>query len=106
MTAETATNYYGKPIVREPGTPTQVYRIATTFAIDHWERACGWNDVVIKVTKKGVTVEMDSDGYSDMLSDAEYYWEMRDEMSLDSLCQSAKRVMDALVKAGPPEVSE
>lgn len=101
------TNYYGEVVTREPGTITKIYRIAGTFAEDHWGRDLGRTDVIIKATSKGIVVEMDEDGYSDMLSDAEYYWEMRDEMEgLDYLTRSAKRVAAALIKAGAPGEQE
>lgn len=79
------------------------YTIARIFAEDHWERNCGLTDEVVKVNARTVVVDLDVDGYQDMLTDADYYWDMRDEMSWDSLCQSAKRVMAALLKAGPPD---
>lgn len=81
---------------------TAIYRIAATFADDHWERDCGATDVEIKRDKRTVTVVMDAEGYADMLSDADYYWDMRSETGMDSLSRSAKRVMDALLQAGPP----
>jgi len=82
---------------------TKTYTLAATFADDHWERECGLTDLVVKRTKNRVTVVMDAEGYSDMLSDADYYWDMRDETGADSLSRSAKRVLDALLQAGPPE---
>lgn len=101
-------NYYGEPVERPEGTVTKLYRIAPTFAVDHWERACGHTDVIVKSSRKGITVEMDAEGYADMLSDADYYWECRDEMEMPELAASAKRVMASLKKAGPPvaEVAE
>jgi hypothetical protein len=96
-------NYHGEPVERPDGTVTKLYRIAPTFAVDHWERECGQTDVIVKATRKGFTVEMDSAGYADMLSDADYYWECRDEMEMPELAASAKRVMASLKKAGPPE---
>ena len=106
MTTEQPTNWFDQPITRDPNTPTKVYRIARTFAEDHWGRDLGNNDHVIKVTRTQVVVEMDDEGYSDMLSDAEHY--ACDGGGFDSeyryLMQSAQRVAAALIKAGAPEV--
>jgi hypothetical protein len=95
-------NYIEETVVRPEGTPVKQYRIAPTFAQDHYERACGVTDVMVSITRKGWTVEMDPAGYADMLSDAEYYVECGHEMDWPQLIKSAKRVMEVLRKAGPP----
>jgi hypothetical protein len=83
---------------------TKTYTLASTFADDHWERGCGETDIEVKRTANRVTVELDAEGYSDMLTDADYYWDMRSEMDgLEGIVRSAKRVLDALLQAGPPE---
>ena len=82
---------------------TKTYRLAALFAMDHYDRGCGQNDRVIRETKTHYTVEMDADGFSDMLTDADYYWDMRSEMDgLEGIYRSAKRVLDALLQQGPP----
>jgi len=82
---------------------TKTYRLARTFSQDHWDRDCGDTDNVLRATDRLVWVEMDVDGYRDMLTDADYYWDLRGEMEMAELARSAKCVLDALVKAGPPE---
>lgn len=82
---------------------TKTYRLARTFCEDHWDRGCGETDKVLREMKRIVEVELDIDGFRDMLSDADYYWDLRTEMGGDELCRSAKCVLDALEKAGPPE---
>lgn len=82
---------------------TKTYRIAALFAMDHYDRGCGETDRVIRQTKNHYTVEMDAAGFSDMLTDADYYWEFRGEMDgVQGICRSAKRVLDALLEQGPP----
>lgn len=84
---------------------TKDYRIAKVFAQDHWERDCGRTDEVLSENKVWYTVRMDADGYSDMLTDADYYCDpyVAREMGMASLAQSAQRVRDALLKQGPPD---
>ena len=83
---------------------TKTYTLAWLFVMDHWDRQCGETDVKVKQSGNRVTVSMDADGYRDMLTDADYYLVMRDEMDgLEGIVRSAKRVMDALLKAGPPD---
>lgn len=99
---ETGLNYYGWEVIRPEGTATKEYRLPPTFARDHWERACGVDDVIISASSRAYVVEMDVAGYRDMLSDAEYYWECRSEMQMPGLTKSAKRVLEILVAVGPP----
>lgn len=83
---------------------TKTYRLAATFVMDHHDRGCGENDRVIRRTKTHYIVEMDAEGYEDMLTDADYYWDARHEMDgLEMICRSARRVLDALIQQGPPE---
>ncbi len=82
----------------------KVYRIARTFAEDHWARECGAGDEIMHTDRHTVTVILDADGYADMLSDADYYWAMRDELDDAPLYRSARRVRDALIKAGAPDL--
>lgn len=84
---------------------TKTYRLARKFCEDHWERDCGETDNVLRVTERFVTVEMDAEGYEDMLSDADYYWSCRNmfDHGYSDIIGSARRVLDALRKQGPPE---
>jgi hypothetical protein len=82
---------------------TKAYRLAALFTMDHHDRGCGVTDKVLRRGKHTVIVEMDGEGYSDMLTDADYYWDMRDEMDgLEGIVRSAKRVLDVLLREGPP----
>ena len=82
---------------------TKTYRLARTFCEDHWDRGCGETDKVLREMTRLVEVELDIDGFRDMLSDADYYWDLRGEMGMADLARSAKCVLDALEKVGPPE---
>lgn len=82
----------------------QVYKVPATFYLDHAGRDCGETDIVIKQSKYVVTVEMDYEGYHDLLSDADYYWDCRDEFDVrDSIIASAKRTLESLAKQPAPE---
>lgn len=81
----------------------KVYRLAPKFVEDHWYRDCGENDVIVKQNKKFVYVEMDQAGYDDMLSDADYYYECRDQFEgYADISASAKSVKVSLIKQGAP----
>lgn len=96
-------NYYGAEITRPEGTVTKEYRLPPTFAMDHYDRGCGENDGIIKTNARVFIVEMDADGFRDMLTDADYYHDMRSEMDgLESICRSAKRALESLLEQGPP----
>jgi hypothetical protein len=84
--------------------PRKTYKLAAAFAEDHWQRELGTTDTVLGVSGRRVIVELDTEGYSDMLSDAQYYWECRDQFDSNYkyLTDSAGRVYRALTKAGPP----
>lgn len=83
---------------------TKIYKLAALFAMDHHDRGCGETDRIVRQTKLHWFVEMDAAGYEDMLTDADYYHDMRHEMDgLEGICRSAKRVLDALLEQGPPE---
>lgn len=85
---------------------TKTYKLPKRFAEDHWGRDLGRNDEVVRETSTHFFVEMDADGYSDMLGDAEFY---SDHTLFDppnayfGLAQSAKATVKALVAAGEPE---
>lgn len=82
----------------------KVYRLAPKFAQDHWGRDCGQGDIIVKQNERFVYVELDQAGYDDMLSDADYYWECRDQFEgYADVCSSARNVRDALVKGGRVE---
>ena len=85
---------------------SKTYRLSPTFCRDHWERDCGETDKIVKEGKYCVYVQLDADGYADMLSDADLY---SDHTHFDppadfyKLAQSAKRVAKVLRAEGPPE---
>lgn len=87
---------------------TKTYRLPKTFPLDHWERECGQTDEIVRETKTHYYVKMDSAGYSDMESDADYYVYCGREMGWDSqgLISSARATLAALRKQGPPESEE
>lgn len=101
----TTENYYGSQVARPEGAATKDYRIAKVFAQDHWERACGLSDEILSENQVWYTVRMDVAGFSDMLTDADYYSDpyVASEMGMSSLAQSAKRVLAALLNQGAPE---
>lgn len=85
---------------------TAIYRLPKAFASDHWGRDCGTTDEVVRETKSHYYVKMDADGYSDMLSDADYYCFMPGDfleagMSIGFIA-SARATLAALRKQGPP----
>ena len=85
-------------------TTRKTYKLAPIFTMDHHDRGCGQTDEVKLQTKTYWAVEMDIDGYRDMLTDAAYYVEFQDEMEgLESICRSAGRVLEVLVEEGPPD---
>lgn len=87
---------------------TKTYRLSPMFCNDHWSRDCGQTDKTVKEGKYCVYVQLDADGYADMLSDAELY---SDHTHFDppedfyKLAQSAKRVVKVLKQEGPPEAA-
>jgi len=80
---------------------TKTYIVPAKFYFDHIDRDCGKTDKIINKKRNRVVVELDQDGYEDLLSDADYYWYCRDEMDL-ALCKSAKRTMEILQLVGAP----
>jgi hypothetical protein len=80
----------------------KIYKIPATFYLDHINRDCGDTDVIIRQTKNVITVELDKEGFDDLLSDADYYWFCRDEICDRQIAQSAKRTMQVLKMAGAP----
>jgi hypothetical protein len=104
----TGVNYHGVPVAQEG--PARFYLIARAFAQDHWQRDCGEGDVVHEdVHMRGVHahrigVSLDVAGYEDMLSDARYYADMRDELTGEDkkLADSAARVVKVLTDRGAP----
>lgn len=87
---------------------TKNYALAPLFVDDHWDRDRGESDKEISRGKYRLVVELDVEGYRDLLSDADYYWDMHDEPylredGLDGLVRSAKRVLDVLLREGPPD---
>ena len=96
--------------LESPSPSHKSYRVAPKFVWDHWARDCGENDVLRTEGKYVLTVWLDQEGWDDMLSDADYYWDCRDEIIagvpysyMRTLCDSAKRVADALRKQGRPD---
>ena len=86
-------------------TTRKIYKVPAKFYMDHHDRDCGETDIIIKQGKNVVIVEMDYEGYHDLLSDADYYWDCRDEFAdgYDGVIASAKRTMIALAKQPAPE---
>ena len=81
----------------------KVYKVPALFYLDHRDRNCGENDTIIKQSKNIIIVEMDYEGYQDLLSDADYYWECRDQFDgYGSITASAKRTLAALAKQEAP----
>jgi hypothetical protein len=80
--------------------PRSVYKVPAIFYLDHKDRGCGLTDKVIEVKGNRVTVELDQAGYADLLSDAKYYYECRDEIEMPALCNSAKRTIATLDNKG------
>jgi len=88
---------------------TKTYKLPKRFADDHWSRDCGETDKIVRETSTHYIVEMDAEGYSDMLSDADLY---SDHTHFDppqdyfGLAQSAKATVKALTAAGEPEPAQ
>ena len=80
---------------------TKVYKVPAKFYLDHIGRDCGKDDKLISKNSNQVIVQLNQDGYEDLLSDADYYWYCRDEMDY-GLSRSAKRTMEILKLAGAP----
>lgn len=82
---------------------TKTYRIPKAFARDHWDRECGLTDVIVKETSDHFYVQMDEDGYGDMISDADYYVALAPEMGPEyfGLTRSAAATLKALRAQGP-----
>lgn len=82
----------------------KTYKVPKAFYLDHLLRDCGKGDLVVNRKGNVLEVELDEQGYNDLLSDAEYYWSCRDMFDgLDySLFRSAKTTFEKLVKAGSP----
>ena len=101
-------NYHGQDVTHDGA--SWHYLIASGFAYDHWARDLGEGDIIAPaVHTKGVHahrvgVYLDAAGYDDMLSDAQYYADMRGELTGDAkwLADSAARVVKALLKRGAP----
>jgi len=87
---------------------TKIYRLPKKFADDHWGRECGETDRIVRETKTHYYVEMDMEGYRDMLSDADYYRDFAryEGFEWGPLAASAKATYDALHKAGAPGADE
>ena len=86
---------------------TKIYKVPAIFYDDHIGRDCGVTDRIIEAKKNYFVVELDEVGYSDLLSDADYYWDCREmiDMCNPKIIRSAKRTLDYLVKVGGPSVN-
>lgn len=96
-------------LLRTPGpgmSDTAIYRLSKCFADDHWSRGCGETDEIVRETKSHYYVKMDAGGYSDMLSDADYYCFMPGDFleahMFIGFIASARATLAALRKQGPP----
>jgi hypothetical protein len=87
---------------------TKIYRLPKKFADDHWDRDCGETDRTVRETKAHYYVEMDMEGYRDMLSDADYYrdFDRYEGFEWAPLASSARATYAALKKAGAPGADE
>jgi hypothetical protein len=83
---------------------TKTYIVPAAFYLDHIGRDCGETDKIIKKTRNRIIVELDESGYSDLLSDADYYWDCRAMMDMvrPSIIRSAKRTKEILELVGAP----
>ena len=105
----TGQNYHGQDVTHDGS--SWYYLLANGFAYDHWARDCGEGDIVEPALHaKGVHahrvgVYLDAAGYDDMLSDAQHYASMREELTGDDkkLADSAARVVKVLLKRGRPK---
>jgi hypothetical protein len=86
--------------------PTKTYHVPPRFFWDHTARDLPEQGVsrVVKDTKTSVAVELDTDAYADLLSDAEYYSDtvVAYQMGEPGLASSARATVRALVKQGAP----
>ena len=84
------------------GKDRRTYKVPALFYCDHADRSCGYTDKIINRGSKIITVELDYAGYNDLLSDADYYWECREDFEMPALCASAKRTLNSLAKQEAP----
>ena len=90
------------PNIYPPQFPVTI-QVARKFYDDHESRDCGLTDQVIKRSVYTVTVQLDEEGWDDLISDARHYgedgmdWE---EVSPDdrALMRSARAVFDRMKK--------
>lgn len=88
------------PNIYPPQFPV-VVTVARKFYDDHADRDCGLTDLVIKRTVYTVTVQLDEEGWDDLVSDSRHYgfggvdWDEHDS-STRSLEASAKAVFKKL----------
>lgn len=80
---------------------SKTYTLPATFYFDHADRDLPAGEVV-KVTKRGVIVNLDHEAYQDLLSDANYYVEVGPDMGREyfGLVSSARATVRALLKQG------
>ena len=80
------------------------YTLPRRFYDDHVYRDLGGGNV-IKSTSRTVTVELDRDGFDELLSDASFYAAMgagEFDRDLQGVVKSAGATVQALTKVGPP----
>jgi hypothetical protein len=83
----------------------KTYRVAPTFWYDYLRRDLATPEMVEHENSNHVFVMLNPAQYHELLSDAEYYSQDDDDWwaeGLEPLRASAKRVVVALKKAGPP----
>ena len=91
--------------------PIKTYRLAPLFVWDHWSRDFPESPAAVSMrlveTKRSVTVDLNAEGYDELLADARYYAEHMVAAGFDdahgrSICRSAAAVVRALEKEGRP----
>ena len=76
-----------------------IVKLPPIFYFDHKDRDLP-SGKIIKQTQTYVMVELTPDELDEIRSDADYYWEMRDEMTdLRSITSSAGATLRAIAKA-------
>ena len=87
----------------ETANPTKTYRLPKRFYDDHIERDC-LEGVFVRETKSHIYIELDSEEYGDLLSDADYYSDASQfEPDMMGLVSSARATYSALIKQGAPD---
>ncbi len=89
----------------EQQTTFQTLRVPTTFWNDHEERILiefsgEESDYIIKRGQKVTIVRLHPEDVVELMSDAEYYDDMREEGGYEWLCEAARRMVVSLKRQG------